>query len=91
MDGLRTAIPDLRGVLLASSEELPIAPALGNGSDANRIAAMAAAASSLGCGVSGSLSAGTLEGSTVSGNDGQILLVPLEGRGVARELRELFN
>jgi len=76
---------------MASSEELPIAPALGNGPDVNRIAAMAAAVSSLGRGVSDSLSAGTYEGITVSGNDGQMLLVCLEGRGVARELRELFN
>ena len=36
VDNLRTAIPELRGVLVASSEGLPIAYSLSNGADANR-------------------------------------------------------
>ena len=41
LEGLRNAIPELKGVLLASNEGLPIAHALTNGSDPNRVAAMA--------------------------------------------------
>ena len=48
IESLRNAIPELRGVLLASSEGLPVAHSLSNGTDPNRVAAMAAAASSLG-------------------------------------------
>ena len=82
VESLRTAIPDLRGVLLASTEGLPIAHALANGTDSNRIAAMAAAASSLGRRVSDSLNAGSLEGVTVSGSDGQIFLYSAGSKGV---------
>ena len=60
LEGLRNAIPELKGVLLASNEGLPIAHALTNGSDPNRVAAMAAAASSLGRRISDSMSAGKL-------------------------------
>jgi len=42
---LRNAIPELKGVLLASNEGLPIAHALTNGTDPNRLAAMSAASS----------------------------------------------
>ena len=82
VDGLRTAIPELRGVLLASTEGLPIAHSLANGSDANRVAAMAAAASSLGRRVSDSLAVGALEEITVSAADGQIFLYSAGGKGV---------
>ena len=44
LESLRSAIPELKGVLLASNEGLPIAHALTNGADPNRVAAMAAAA-----------------------------------------------
>ena len=74
VDRLRAAIPELRGVLLASTEGLPIAHSISNGADANRVAAMAAAASSLGRRVSDSLSAGSLEEITVSATEGQIFL-----------------
>jgi len=43
LEDLRNAIPELKGVLLASNEGLPIAHALTNGTDPNRLAAMAAA------------------------------------------------
>jgi predicted regulator of Ras-like GTPase activity (Roadblock/LC7/MglB family) len=82
VDGLRAAIPELRGVLLASTEGLPIAHSLSNGADANRVAAMAAAASSLGRRVSDSLSSGTLEEITVSGADGQIFIYAAGQKGV---------
>jgi uncharacterized protein len=60
LEGLRNSIPELKGVLLASNEGLPIAHALTNGSDPNRLAAMAAAASSLGRKISDNIGAGTL-------------------------------
>lgn len=82
VDGLRAAIPELRGVLLASIEGLPIAHSLSNGADANRVAAMAAAASSLGRRVSDSLSVGLLEEVTVSGADGQLFLYSAGAKGV---------
>ena len=44
LEELRNSIPELKGVLLASNEGLPIAHALTNGTDPNRLAAMAAAA-----------------------------------------------
>ena len=56
IEALRSAIPELKGVLLASNEGLPIAHSLSNGADPNRVAAMAAAASSLGRRISDSMS-----------------------------------
>ena len=62
--------PELRGVLLASSEGLPVAHSLSNGSDPNRIAAMAAAASSLGRRISDSMATGGLLEVSIRGEDG---------------------
>ena len=67
IEALRNAIPELKGVLLASNEGLPIAHSFSNGADPNRVAAMAAAASSLGRRISDSMSAGTLGRSLDSG------------------------
>ena len=47
IEGLRAEIPELRGILLATAEGLPIAHSLSGGLDASRVAAMAAAAASL--------------------------------------------
>jgi uncharacterized protein len=82
IEGLRASIPELRGVLVASSEGLPIAHSLTNGADPNRVAAMAAAASSLGRRVSDSLHAGNFEEITVSGEEGQIFLYSAGAKGV---------
>jgi hypothetical protein len=41
LENLRDSIPELRGVLLASNEGLPVAHSLSNGADPNRVAAMA--------------------------------------------------
>ena len=60
LEDLRNAIPELKGVLLASNEGLPIAHALTNGTDPNRLAAMAAAASTLGRKISENIGAGNL-------------------------------
>src|SRR5579863_7965530 len=74
IEALRSAIPELKGVLLASNEGLPIAHALTNGADPNRIAAMAAAASSLGRRISDSMSAGTLGEISVQADDGGLFV-----------------
>lgn len=74
IETLRNAIPELRGVLLASNEGLPIAHSLSNGSDPNRIAAMAAAASSLGRRISDSMNVGTLGEISIQGEDGALFI-----------------
>jgi predicted regulator of Ras-like GTPase activity (Roadblock/LC7/MglB family) len=74
LESLREAIPELKGVLLASSEGLPIAHALTNGADASRVAAMAAAASSLGRRVTDSIHAGTLGEITIQADEGALFV-----------------
>jgi predicted regulator of Ras-like GTPase activity (Roadblock/LC7/MglB family) len=74
LENLKSAIPELKGVLLASNDGLPIAHSLSNGGDPNRVAAMAAAASSLGRRVSDSLSAGTLSEVSIQSEDGALFV-----------------
>src|SRR3982074_1642063 len=70
LEALRTSIPELKGVLLASTEGLPVAHSLSNGTDPNRVAAMAAAASSLGRRISESMATGGLSEVSIRGEDG---------------------
>jgi predicted regulator of Ras-like GTPase activity (Roadblock/LC7/MglB family) len=74
IETLRNSIPELRGVLLASNEGLPVAHSLSNGTDPNRVAAMAAAASSLGRRISDSLSTGTLAEVSIRSDDGALFI-----------------
>lgn len=74
VETLRANVPELKGVVLASIEGVPIAHSLSNGADPQRIAAMAAAASSLGKRVSETLNVGALSEISLSGTDGQIFL-----------------
>jgi predicted regulator of Ras-like GTPase activity (Roadblock/LC7/MglB family) len=74
LESLRSAIPELQGVLLASNEGLPIAHALTNGADPNRVAAMAAAASSLGRRVSENIQAGTLADVAIQAEGGALFV-----------------
>ncbi|HZU29227.1 MAG TPA: roadblock/LC7 domain-containing protein [Bryobacteraceae bacterium] len=60
LENLKNALPDIKGVLLASVEGLPVAHSLTNGADPNRLAAMAAAAANLGRRISDSLASGQL-------------------------------
>ena len=71
---LRAAVPELRGVLLASADGLPVAHSLTDGADPQRFAAMAAAASGLGRKVGESLGIGTLSEVTIGGSDGQVFV-----------------
>ena len=72
LETLRNSIPELKGVLLASNEGLPVAHSLTNGGDPNRVAAMAAAATSLGRRISDSMSAGQLSEVTVRAEEGML-------------------
>jgi predicted regulator of Ras-like GTPase activity (Roadblock/LC7/MglB family) len=74
IEALHNALPELKGVLLASNEGLPIAHSLSNGVDPNRVAAMAAAASSLGRRISLSLNSGAFEEVSVQAEDGALFL-----------------
>jgi uncharacterized protein len=74
LEALRSAIPELKGVLLASTEGLPIAHSLTNGADPNRVAAMAAAATTLGRKVSETMSAGTLGEVSVQADEGALFV-----------------
>ncbi len=74
LDSLREAVPELRGVLVASAEGLPVAHSMSNGTDPNRLAAMAAAASSLGRKISESLSTGAFQEVSIRGEDGVLFL-----------------
>ena len=74
LENLRNSIPELRGVLLASNEGLPIAHSLSNGSDPNRVAAMAAAATNLGRRISESMATGQLAEVSVRGEEGMLFV-----------------
>jgi predicted regulator of Ras-like GTPase activity (Roadblock/LC7/MglB family) len=74
LDTLRSAIPELKGVLLASNDGLPVAHSFSNGADPNRIAAMAAAASNLGRRISESVTAGIMSEISVRGDDGMLFV-----------------
>ena len=82
IEALRNAIPEVNGVLLASNEGLPIAHSLSSGVDADRVAAMAAAAAGLGRRISLSLSAGTFEEVFIEAEDGALFLYSAGTRAV---------
>jgi hypothetical protein len=82
VQSLRTALPDLRGVLLASNEGQPLVSMLPPEMDAKRFAALAAAAASVGKRVSLSLNVGPLSEVSLVGTDGQIFLYDAGGKAV---------
>ena len=82
LETLRNAIPELRGVLLASNEGLPVAHSLSNGADPNRVAAMAAAAASLGKRISDSMSGGPLTEVTIRGDEGMLFIYSVGPKAV---------
>jgi predicted regulator of Ras-like GTPase activity (Roadblock/LC7/MglB family) len=82
IEALRSAIPELKGVLLASNEGLPVAHSLSNGSDPNRVAAMAAAASTLGRRISDSMSAGTLAEVSIQAEEGALFVYAAGSKAV---------
>lgn len=82
IEALRNAIPELKGVLLASNEGLPIAHSLSNGADPNRVAAMAAAASSLGRRITDTMSAGMLGEVSIQAEDGGLFVYSAGSKAV---------
>jgi predicted regulator of Ras-like GTPase activity (Roadblock/LC7/MglB family) len=82
LEALRNAIPELKGVLLASNEGLPVAHSLSNGADPNRLAAMAAAALSLGKRVSDTMSTGTLGEVSIQSEEGGLFVYTAGSKAV---------
>jgi predicted regulator of Ras-like GTPase activity (Roadblock/LC7/MglB family) len=82
LESLRNSIPELRGVLLASNEGLPVAHSLSNGTDPNRVAAMAAAASGLGRRISESMATGVLSEVSIRGDDGVLFVYSAGAKAV---------
>ena len=74
IDQLRMAIPDLHGVLLATSEGMPLVYSLEDNGDPGRLAALAAAVTSLGRRVTEALDSGSCQEISVVGSEGQMLL-----------------
>src|SRR5579875_855967 len=79
IEALRSAIPELKGVLLASNEGLPIAHSLSNGADPNR---MAAAASSLGRRISESMNSGSLGEVSIQAEEGALFVYSAGSKAV---------
>jgi predicted regulator of Ras-like GTPase activity (Roadblock/LC7/MglB family) len=82
LDALRSAIPELKGVLLASNEGLPIAHSLSNGGNANHVATIAASLSRLGRRISHSLSAGAFNGVSIQAEEGVLFLYAAGAKAV---------
>jgi hypothetical protein len=82
IENLSNAIPELEGVLLASSDGLPIAHSLTNSGDPGRLAAMAVAAATLGARVCDSIHVGTLAEVSVRASEGDLFVYSLEGKAV---------
>jgi uncharacterized protein len=79
---LRSAIPELKGVLVATTDGLALAHSLSSGEDPNRVAAMAATALGLGKRISDTLNGGELSETSVTGTSAQIFLYATGGKGV---------
>ena len=80
--GLRSAIPEVRGVLIASSDGLPMAQNMTGNEDPNRVAAMAATALGLGKRIADTLNAGSLSETSVTGSEGLVYLYSAGAKGV---------
>lgn len=79
---LRSSLPELRGALVATVDGLPIAQTFADGTDANRVAAMAATALGLGKRINDTLGAGELSEMSVTGLDGQVFVYATGKKGV---------
>ncbi len=72
IDELREAIPELRGILLASTEGLAVAHSFTDGADPERVAAMTSTITGLTKRISEGLQIGLLREASISGADGQV-------------------
>ena len=66
---------DVEGAVLVSIDGLPLASALAAHSDEDRVAAMGAAALTMGARIGGELQRGTLEQVLIKGGNGYVILV----------------
>ncbi|WP_261665029.1 roadblock/LC7 domain-containing protein [Deinococcus sp. Marseille-Q6407] len=82
LSGLRSAIPDVRGAMIATTDGLPIAQLFTDNTDAGRVAAMAATALGLGKRINDTLGTGDLSEMSVSGMEGQVYIYATGRKGV---------
>lgn len=83
VSGLLEVLPELRGVIVASTDGLAIAHSFVSSSiDPHRVAAMAATALGLGKRISSTLGTGTFTETSVAGADGLILIYASGSKGV---------
>lgn len=82
LNTLRASMPELRGALVATVDGLPIAKAMSDGTDAQRVAAMAATALGLGKRINDTLGSGQLTDMSVGGMDGQVYIYAAGNKGV---------
>ena len=81
LQGLRAAIPELSGALIASTDGLAIATSVAGG-DSNRMAAMVATALGLGKRITDTFGGGGLKETSVGGEQGQIYIFSAGSKGV---------
>jgi predicted regulator of Ras-like GTPase activity (Roadblock/LC7/MglB family) len=81
IDSLRTRLPDCTGVVIATSDGLPVCHSITTG-DPARIAALAATALGLGRRITENLGAGALAESVFVGRDGMVCVYAAGLRGV---------
>ncbi|PTY02616.1 hypothetical protein DB346_08690 [Verrucomicrobia bacterium LW23] len=81
LDKLRVDVPDLRGVLVATSDGLAVAHSISSG-DSNRIAAMVATALGLGKRICETIGGGALSETSFSGATGQVYVYSAGTKGV---------
>lgn len=74
IENLCDALPDVHGVLLATSDGLPIAHSLSNGSDPARLSAMAVAAAKLGARVSNAIDTGEVAEVSIRAGKGDLFV-----------------
>ncbi|HBY64426.1 MAG TPA: hypothetical protein DEH78_31785 [Solibacterales bacterium] len=90
LEQLKAAVPEVRGVLLASVEGLAIAHQLAPGIDPQRLAAMAAAACSLGRRLTDSLAIGGMHEINVAAADGHLFVYSAGSKAVLAVLGPTF-
>lgn len=81
LDNLRSSIPEVRGVLIASVDGMPVTQNLLEG-DANRLAAMVATALSLGKRICESFGGGALQETSISGQTSQVYIYAAGNKAV---------
>lgn len=82
LDGLRTGMPEVRGVLIATVDGLSVARSFADDMDHQRVAAMSATAVGLGKRIAETLGAGEFTETSVSGRDGNAYLYAVGSTGV---------